>query len=239
MKYLILIKIGKIEHLKQIQEGKLYINNLQFYIDLEKINKEKGMGDVTEGALATLRKFQCLVEDEDGNIIYTSSGELPGTIYDERSLHCPTFCMMYKEVEMLCDDLGHAKCSFQLSNEEIEDFISEDSECGALIIYLPEVFLNKINNAADKRNVKVHWGKVDYRNKKIPNIKNGEWILDDIFTKDDSFKYQSEYRIVFEEYCDKPERLNIGNIEDITYLLDAQQLNKKITIQFDNVVFDD
>lgn len=77
---------------------------------------------------------------------------------------------------------------------------------------------------ARKENISIKFGLVNYRDIRFPNIVDGKWILDNTFTKDIRFEKQSEFRIELFKHCDKAMVLNIGNINDISYITDCDTL---------------
>ena len=58
LNYIILAKISSLRYLKDIQAGKLYMNNLKFYVDLEKNSGKQGIGDILEETSKVIKVFR-------------------------------------------------------------------------------------------------------------------------------------------------------------------------------------
>ena len=79
-KFLILIKFGKMENLRKLQDGNLYMKNLKYYNELEEHQNLVGMGDKYDGKFTMSNvnfKFMNIGTDE---VVLT--GESKETIFD-------------------------------------------------------------------------------------------------------------------------------------------------------------
>lgn len=230
--FALLVKISRLEYLESIQNGKLYMNNLKYYVELEKTTSEQGIGDIQEASWINIRKHKLFIQVEGEERKEVPIGPAPGIIYDGESLYHPVFCMMFKLIDLLKENETQSVGQFQLSQEELADFIDDDKDIGALIITNVGEFLNRVQITAKKLGIAEKHGAIKYRNKRIPNIVNGRIQLDDSFTKDLRFQKQSEFRIEIFTHEEEAMILDIGDIHDISFIVKGDRIFDKLSIAF-------
>lgn len=81
-------KISKRQYLEDIRLGKLYMKNLQFFVDLEEKYHNVGQGDKGEASLINIKKHELFINGKKVPI-----GPAPGVIRDEDALKKPVFCL--------------------------------------------------------------------------------------------------------------------------------------------------
>ncbi|ADL51380.1 hypothetical protein [Clostridium cellulovorans] len=74
---------------------------------------------------------------------------------------------------------------------------------------------------------------VKYRDKRIPNIVDNAIVLDDVFTKDISFKHQEEYRILLDMEVEDHFILEIGSIEDISKVNNYSVIKNGLKVKYE------
>lgn len=232
--FALLVKISKLEYLKSIQSGKLYMNNLKYYVDLEKTTGEQGIGDVQEASWINIKKHKLFIQVEGEERKEMPIGPAPGIIYDEEALYHPVFCMMFKLINLQKENETQSVGQFQLSKEELADFI--DNDIGALIITDVGEFLNRVQIATREIGIAGKHGAVNYRDKRVPNIVNGGIQLDDSFTKDLRFQKQSEFRIELFTQRKEAMILDIGDIHDISFIAKGDRIFDKLSIIFQQYI---
>lgn len=221
LEFPVLIKILKKEYVDDLLDGKLYMNNLKYYVDLEKSTGRRGIGDVREASLANIQKHELFVQYDGGDRIKLDPGPAPGIIYDEEALYHPVFCSIGK---VFCFGyIGNNRYTGKifLGREEMEDFIgNSDGEYKAVIIFNCIEFLERIHS----KKLPVKSGLIAYRDMRFPRVVDGNWYLDDTFTKDIWFSKQSEYRIELCQRSEVPYIMDIGDIRDCSIVVDCEKL---------------
>lgn len=226
MEYPILIKILKKEYVDDLLDGNLYMNNLKYFVDLEKETGIAGVGDIREASLVNIRKHRLFIQVEGEEKQEIELGPPPGVIYDDEALYHPVFCCMGKLLKLQkAANTNEYMGTFKLAEENLVDFIGNNMDAYRAIMILDvPAFLDRIYKTASQNNICGKHGFINYRNRNVPNIQNGQWILDDTFTKDTRFKNQLEFRIELFLRSEKPYIMNIGNIRDLAISVDCEKL---------------
>lgn len=174
----ILIKISKRKYLKDIQDGKLYMNNLSYFVNLEKTTGVQGIGDIREASLCNIEKHKLFVAIDGEEPKEVDISPPPGIIYDSNALFHPVFCLMGKTVLLKKNAVSQYIGVLKLNEDEITDFLDDNDSCAALIIFNTYEFIQRVENAAKNQNLSGNTGVVTYRDMRFPNIVNGNWELD-------------------------------------------------------------
>lgn len=228
-----LVKILKKEYVESLLNGKLYMNNLKYFVDLEKETKKQGIGDIREASIANVRKHKLFIQREGEEVVEIDIGDAPGILYDDNALYHPVFCAIGKIIKYdRVDDKRFGK-SLALTELELEDFVDADSSQQAVIITDVYKFLNRVHLAMKKSHISGKYGMVQYRDMSVPNFNDGNWILDSTFVKDIRFKKQSEFRIELYLHEKNPFVLDIGDIKDIAFAIEYEVLLNGVYIQCD------
>lgn len=229
-KIFMLIKFSDVkEHLCDLQKGKLYMNNSGYFIEREKIDGKKGVGDEDELSQVLYnvnlkfykRKTEvCVLEGEAGKV----------SIRFKELLNKPVFCLTHISAESLniiketdcCLD-----CQLNFDKKYIDEIVDNLGEY-ALIIN-PGAFQSKLKEAAQEQGIVFKEGRIQYEDYSVNPYKKLEECmrhnLNLFFYKDLSFQYQREYRIVINNVnSEKPFVWNIGDISDITYFIKTRDL---------------
>lgn len=202
---LILIKFMPKEYISSFLDGNLYMNSLQYYIDLENRTGVSGQGDKLEGSIPICDK-----------VISNSNVQIKINVrYSAGYQNVPVFCMMYLEPNPYT-------LTYMITNEQqYKEMRSFSKDC--VIIYDVEKFNNRFESACRALKYKFGHSLVHYmeenkdKDKKVKKI-----ILKDdnryksVFCKDNKFKLQQEYRLAIFENIETPYTLNIGDIRDIS-----------------------
>ncbi len=95
----------------------------------------------------------------------------------------------------------------------------------ALIIYNAQVFMDKIRVVLKKKNTKGVSNLVEYL---------GDNHTGDVgpFKKLKRFAFQSEWRLVCNNGNGNPRKLIIGQINDISHIVEAQNINNEVTVTY-------
>ncbi len=226
LEYPILAKIVKKEHVSDLLNGKLYMNNLKYFVDLEQKTGIAGVGDIREASLASIKKHRLFIQidGEERNEIEIEPP--PGIIYDTDALYHPVFCCMHNDIKLQREGKTNEYLgTMKLTEKNFIDFTENNQDTYKIVIILDVCsFFARFKSALEKNNIMANIGPVQYRDRSIPNIQNGQWILDNTFIKDIRFKDQLEFRFELLFRSPNPYILDIGNIQDIAISADCEKL---------------
>lgn len=221
----VLIKILRKEYVDDLLDGNLYMNNLKYFVDLEKETGVQGVGDIREASFLNIRKHELFIKVEGEEERKIEIGPPPGIIYDTDALYHPVFCCVGKVFNLShCGDNKY-KGNIFLPEDTLKDFVGDnDNDYISVIIINCIDFLNRVYKAINELGIGIKHGLIKYRNRSLPNIKNGELILDDTFTKDIRFENQSEFRIELFTHSNTPYTLKIGDIRHLAFSVECRQI---------------
>ena len=189
--FIYLMKFQNLDILKSIQSGKLYMKNINYFIQLEKAEKERYRSDAGESSVLIPNSWMKMKSDSRD-----LEFEIKRIVYTGGHLKQPIFCLFSFDYRNIIEDNGKLKMVFtDEQKEELKKFGTH-----ALLINDANAFVSRIKNALDKE-------KISYRFAFVKYYKDSEQIerFTDIslgrkhiaFTKDyDPFARQQEYRIV-------------------------------------------
>lgn len=226
---LFFLKFGCRKKLEDLQKGTLYMKNFKFYKDLEKRDKQKGKGDITE-ASQFLSGVNFKLIDKDTNNIFVVGKARSGLIENKDDELKPVFCLYSIDTNSLTN--------VQKNNDIITGdlvFSKEDKELilkklgESVLIISPYHFVNILKSRFKENDLEYGSGKVKYDDF---NINNYERLLDYIdaknrrfFWKNNDFKYQKEYRIVvLNRNVDDHMIINIDDMSDYSKIMTAEKL---------------
>lgn len=198
---LLFLKFSKnIQHLEKIQAGSLYMNNFQYYIDLEEQSGIAGMGDKTEASLIMHDLDVTISSFESEDIIQQFTAE--STIQrNKEAVKRPLFCLYTITIDMceiveIKDD--KVKCRVNFSKEQLASMKEEFGENVLIIEGMP--FINRVNKSFAEKKYTYAYGFAKYMDYSILDEKrfkdHQERNERMFFYKDKKFAHQKEYRIV-------------------------------------------
>ena len=214
----ILCKVAKIEYLKQLQKGLVYMNRLDFYTKSE--NQKNGCGflDREEGML--YKGVDLTIDDNKGRSIEIKNTDV------HTGMSYPAFCC----TDLIIPEISGNDCkTFVFDQRIIQAFSDGDgSKSGALFIK-KFAFIQKVIAAIEKEDLDYCEGNIRYEifENSNENTNNSPKLL---FRKDPKYSYQNEYRIVLRKPVDKAYILNIGDISDISILVSTDLLRNPIKV---------
>lgn len=197
----LLVKIQKIEYLKQIQQGQIYMKNLRYFNKL----KQDGIGDDKEGFLADFTGGELIF---DGVVIAEVK-------VASVSLHTysPVFCLFNPKFE--CVGAGQYRC---IIPKKTIDELAWDTNCeyGALIIQKP-LFDKRMIEKLEELNIGYAYGHVNYTDDfDVPPKEESYKVA---FRKRKRFEDQSEYRWLLNIDVDDNYTLDIGDISEFSTII--------------------
>jgi hypothetical protein len=194
-----IIKFGEQKYIKDLYEdGTLFMQRLYNYQKIE--HKERG--DKHEGISHLFQSEQTKITvngieiEPTGSIKVLESNAYNPFIYCTYALHKQHFENGINCIDRRCLDLGDT----------------------ALVITDLDEFYGLIKDAISEED-NIYMDLVSYTDEETYNGEMG------IFKKLNSYKHQSEHRIVLESSCkNETKKLNIGSLEKISFIVDAKEL---------------
>ena len=225
------------EYLEDLQKGILYMKNFKYYKDLEKKDKQKGKGDITE-ASQFLKDVDFRLIDRDTNKTFIVGKAGSSLIENEDDKLKPVFCLSQVDINSLTNiqkDNDFITGDLIFSEKDKERILKELGE--SVLIISPYHFVNNLKSKFKEKDLEYADGKVEYDDF---NINNYERLLDYIngkserfFWKDTSYDYQKEYRfVVLNRNVDDHLIINLDDMSDYSRIMDAEKLlNGKFQIK--------
>jgi hypothetical protein len=204
-----LIKFGRLEHLLQLQsEGLLYMNDLPYFWKVE----DEDRGD----------PFDCIAEVQrgpkvgfalpDGKEVFME-GEWAVRMHPPEHEKINLFCM-YALRPLVEGTFPVDRRNFRLGEH-------------ALLFINPSEFMRRIELSLKSQKVIANADLVEYVDDKHVG-KLGP------FKKLKKFSHQSEWRLVCYNGPGKPREIRIGGIQDISVIMRSENVNKEITVTFED-----
>lgn len=198
-----LIKVGKKEHIADLQEnGTIFMNTVGYFINYE---EKQLRGDKDEGikGVAQIAKLELFDPNTGQKLGYAiNSSQLKHRDGEERGY-------IYSLIAITTQDDPE---SFRI-DERNKEFGNS-----FIVIYDVPEFIRRIEEEFKSRNYEYKYGLVQYYD---PKEYSGEL---DIFCKQNCFKYQNEFRFFVKKDEDEPLIIKIGSIEDISIILETEKL---------------
>lgn len=204
-----LIKFGRQDHLRQLQEeGLLYMNDLPYFWGIE---DQELRGDPFDSNARIERGPRIGIALPDGKEVFlegTWTLGMPPTNPEKINL----FCMFALR------PLVGASFPVDAKNYRFGEH--------ALVLINRDEFMLRIESAIKSQRVKAQAGLVEY----VDDLYKGELGP---FRKIGKFVYQSEWRLVCLDGPGGPRKIQIGSIQDISVIMRSDEINKEIKIEFE------
>ncbi|MBO0573424.1 hypothetical protein EXQ42_00140 [Clostridium botulinum] len=211
---MILIKFAeKYEYVKMAKEGKLYMNSIGCYKEIEEevkyLRKDESEG-ICRNYQPNKNKLiinNMIIDPEhiEGSIKVSKNKDLKKHIYCMYSLYYQNDSISHKDL---------------IIDKKVKEF----GEWFLLINDVSE-FLQRVSKKLKTLNVDFKGKLVEYKDL---NKYNGKV---DLFTKNANYAYQKEYRIVLDCYNEDPYILDIGDISDISKIGQTKDIFNMIKIE--------
>lgn len=220
-----LIKFGSEENLKKLQQGELYMKNLQYYVDLEKTTDDEDVGDKYDGQMM-LEKVKITMYDNETDD-FCGQFDASEISMNLGYLDCPVFCMY------ILDYRNHTSEELNGDNLKVRyDFTEEQREklsrfgTHALVIKNGDEFVRRVKDGLLSNNIGYTRDFVKYYS--FNNLEQIREIQGDnsriAFWKRQKYAYQQEYRFIAHTEVDDYLSVDIGDISDITELIEIDVL---------------
>lgn len=222
-----LIKFGSEKNMKSLLDGKVFMHNLQYYINLEKEKGDQITGDEYEGKLPVVNVTLSIRNpDTHEEITQISCGKAS---FDFGMSKYPVYCtLMFDHRNMLNDEEPQVPKEGGdpytiLRYGFTEDQKKEMATFGDSAVFIKNVdeFIHRVRKAAEAKGIQVGYGPVSYYHDN--ELKHHKQVMEQHgaapLWKRDRYKNQQEYRIYLDTEIDDSMILEIGDIRDIAELL--------------------
>lgn len=216
-----LLKFIKPEYEDSFVEGKLYMNTLKYFIDLEKESGIRGVGDAYE-ASAVYSDLKASLINPDTREVLVDGKIAKLNFHSIERVNTPVFCMFAVDKDVLkvvSADKDYVYTIAHLEKSELEQLIKDFGN--NMYVLDAFEFASRVKRKCEDLNILCKMNKVEYHDfsknyeSRIRKYQDLESV-NVCFIKDDFFKCQNEYRILLDNvYSETPYVLDIGDISDI------------------------
>lgn len=215
-------------YLNDLLEGNLYMNNFQYFIELEKQTKVKGQGDKREAGHVFRATSIRLIDPETNQVIATGNvGEVIERYTGVEKI--PVFCLTkfrYREFEIIEVKDGSVVAKLAIPPKDQKNYIET---FGEKAVILPHYFLERLEEKNNDERLGLAYGEVQYHDYDVISSERirlfDEKSLQFFFWKDNFFSNQREFRIVLtQKLVDEPFKLNIGSLVEGAIVVDSEKL---------------
>jgi hypothetical protein len=232
--YTYLFKFTQKERVDGILDGKLYMKNLQYFVDKEISSGDMKIGDELEAQAKILNTKANFYDVNTNELICTAKAS--DCKFDPGYLKCPVYCMFSFGMQNVREnEISNNKVhvTYSFTDEQKEELKGFGDKC--IIIKDSIKFRSRVYEAKKIQNVV---GYEDYVKYYTPN--NKEHLVDIFsdnkrfaFWKRQSYASQCEYRILIDAEVDDFFILDIGDIRDIAEVKEAEQiLNSRLEFEY-------
>lgn len=220
-----LLKFGTEENLKKLQSGQLYMKNLQYYVNLEKSTQDEDVGDKYDG--------QMMFNDVKISMFSYDTHEFirqfhaPVASLDLGYLKCPVFCMFmidYRNHISESLDNKTLKVRYEFTEEQVKKLPNFGES--VLLIKNGNEFVKRVKqgllaeNIGFTRDIVQYYGSNNLENIKQVTSNNSRIA----FWKREKYAYQQEYRFIAHTEVDDYLIVNIGDISDISNIVNTRDM---------------
>ncbi len=217
------------KHLESLRDGSLYMNNLRYYVELEKKTGIKGMGDVLE-ASNVVNNVSLKFYHHGTDLLAFETEAKSMQIRFEETLDKPVFCLLSVKPDMLEVTKMEHNCidaKLVFTHEQKDKILREFGNFALVIPWKP--FTDKVFDALKAKGYQAVGDFVRYSDFSVNLSERMESFnkqdADMFFWKDVAFEYQREFRIVIlNENIDDPLIVEFESIRDRTMLLTTEEL---------------
>ncbi|MFI8492209.1 hypothetical protein ACIGC1_04750 [Peribacillus butanolivorans] len=222
------LKFSSKENLESLQNGTLYLNNFQYYKDVELKEKRKGQGDAFDVTLRISDVDITFEHPETGEVLLkgkASNSNLESKEDYQKHLFCMTgITTDLLEIVEIKDNVATTRLAL---SDELKERALENFGDHVMFINMGR-FTERVKQVCIEKGIIAIGNRVEYRDMSINHTDRikafGTGDVSFFFQKDNFFAYQSEYRFLFPELIgEKAEIINIGSIREFTNIFPTKQ----------------
>ncbi len=214
------------EWAEDLYNGKLFMNTVKFFRELEEKTGKRGQGDRHE-LLQRLKLTNGRIINNDTNEVFLEFSAANATIEIKGDQDKYLYCISGITIDDLeLSGLGKSSVEFKLPfTEQLIESLKKDFGEHVVLVSGPG-FRQKINNLINEGKVQAVFGKVKYcepntlQRMEAFNTFSAERFL----YKDIDLAYQKEYRLAVGKEFVKDNYFNIGSLKDISYICKIDDL---------------
>ncbi|PJN48799.1 hypothetical protein PAEAM_56610 [Paenibacillus sp. GM1FR] len=217
------VKFTQPEFMDSIAKGQLYMNNIDYFVELENRTKLKGQGDRYDGG-NVIREIDFKLLDDDTQEVILEGITPEAIIRDYSFSRIPIYCMTALKGSdfIVVDESTKSYIVKPHFTEEVKELMLSSFGSKAVIIdSFP--FQESVENHFRTNNISYDARLVNYTDF---NLNGAERLLnyqyrniESIFTKDLFFEHQKEFRIALDEIeTEEPIVINIENFDQSSIL---------------------
>ncbi|WP_427107941.1 hypothetical protein [Lysinibacillus xylanilyticus] len=216
-----LLKFVKPEHEDDFIQGKLYMNPLSYFINLEKESGKRGVGDALEASAVFVDVEMTLMDPVTDEVLAEGkAGRI--NIHSNDRVKSPVLCMYSVDKDVLrldSEDENTINAFPHIEKEDLEQLVSDFGD--NMLIINAKHFIDRVKEKCEELQINYKAGKVKYHDfsTNYSDRINKYVDLDSsaiCFIKDDYFKAQNEYRLLLENVNTESHHiLDIGDISDL------------------------
>lgn len=222
---------SNLEHLKSLQKGNLFMNNLQYYVDLEEKSGIPGMGDKLE-ALSVINDVEVSIYQAGTNKLLGKMNAKQANMRHQEAMNKPVFCLYSLTIDMfeiIEYNEPFLKMKIKLSQEELD--LMEKQFGNNVLLLSPPAFEQRINQSFKEQGYDFVGEAVKYHDFMINETKRieafGNQSPEIFFFKDKKFEHQKEFRIVIlDQDIDKALNIKIPSLEHDSIILETSDLTE-------------
>lgn len=233
------VKFGAKEHLVLLQKGNIYMNNLKYFVDLERNKQKKGQGDSYEAGHVTTN-VHITIKDSETDEEKVAFKSATTVIRQDDDLKNPVFCLFAideSNFEYIWDDGDTARVKIVFTEEQKKELFNEFGD-NALIIF-SGAFLSSLKKSLEEQDFYYAHDLVNYvdysvnSKERMLNFFKRQPSL--FFSKDILLKYQQEFRLViFNKKSEEPITIKIEDMSDYSFIIPTEELlNGILQIEMD------
>lgn len=218
----LLIKFGEKQNIESLQNGKLYMKNLKYYINREIESGDNTVGDKYDGMFPINDCDFDFYDSETKKKAF--SVNKASAVFDLGYTMCPTFCMFLFDRRNITEtNLNSIKYEFTEEQKiKLKGFGTH-----ALVITNTNSFINRVEKGFLNNKMSVYRNTVKYfKGNELEHLKDIQKDNRKIaFWKRDIYTHQQEYRFFgydckVDDHCE----IDIGDLRDISQMVEIDNL---------------
>ena len=215
--------------MESLRDGTLYMNNLRYFVELEKKTGIKGMGDMLE-ASNVVNNVNLKFYHHGTDILTFEADAKSVQVRLEEALDKPVFCLMSVKSDMfevINENENSVDAKLVFTDEQRDKIVREFGKYALVFPWYP--FTDKVFSALQAKGYRAVGDFVRYSDFGINHSERMESFnkqdAEMFFWKDTEFTYQREFRIVvLNSNVNSPLVLEFESIRDSSLLITTEDL---------------
>jgi hypothetical protein len=233
--FYILMKFGSKENLERIQNGQVYMKNLDYYINLEKETTDENIGDMFDGQMPIHDVNISMYNPETNELIYQFKSDMATMNLGFKK--SPVLCMfILDQRNFISSNVNEDLLSFRFTfTEEQKEKLAKFGD-SVLLIKNPEEFFNRMEAGLVADGINFTRDRVKYYEKNI--MQHFQDVTDDYkriaFWKRKKYEHQQEYRyLIFNRSVEDHYTLSIKDLTDISEIVTIDTIfNTEVEVRY-------